>query len=488
LTLSTPFTAVVGAANVVVGDFQVRTTNAGAVSVQSLDIDGSTNFNSTFVSQVKLWRQIGTGGSRQEIDAEGGFDISAGGTVTFDNFDEIIVPSSSTQTFRVTIDLVNSSVNSGTIAALGVSAITLQDDDNNSITSSTTLPVSLIRAVSVTAAGSLTVNVDNTDTNTNQSKSVVAGNTSDYVASYEFVANNEDILIENLTLVGSGPSTQLSSIVKSVQVYEMTSNGATLLAEEEVLNGQSSVQFNDLNKVIAQGTKNLYFKVITQRYGQNYPGIDYTTGIQFYLTMATTDGQGVASNQDLSGAFSTAVSLPFYVFPIRISNVAFVTSFDGTTVNTTTSPGSGINLAIVRVTTDNWSNTDSTDGSLLNLLLNAITVKNSSSYVSNLNIRRLDISSPTVISATGTSFAVFNLSASGSTSDREVSPSDTAYFLVRGDIGGLAASSSTTVRLDLENLDAGAFSFTHDGTGAGTYTALRLGISRMDGTSIQVNN
>lgn len=489
LTLSTPFQAVVGAENVIAGEFQVRTTSAGAVSVQSLDIDGSTNFNSDYISAIKLWRQVGSSGSnRQEIDSEGGFDIN-GGTVTFDNFDEIVVPSSSTQTFRVTVDLVNSSANNGTIAALEVGAITLQDDDNNEITPTTSLPVGLVRAIQVTSAGSLTSTVDNTDSNTNQSKSVVAGNTSDFIASYEFVANNEDILLEDFVLVASGPnSSQFSKLVKSVDVYEMGTNGTTLLASEDVLDGQTQVQFNDFDRVISKGSKNLYFKVTTQKYGQNQPGIDFSNGISFALNVSTDGAEGVSSNQDITSPIATSYSLPFYVFPIRISNVAFVTSYAGSTVSTSTAPGSNVNLAIIKVTADNWMNTDTTDGSALNMLIDTIEVVNNSNYVSNLTLRRIDISNGTDVSGVGTTGDVSFDLTSASTVDREIGSSEIAYYLIQGDITGVPSGSNTVVRIDLENLDNGAFEFTHDGSGAGTYSALRLGFTRLDGTSITVNN
>jgi len=488
LTLSTPFNAVVGSENVVAGDFQIRTTNAGSVAVQSIVFSGNTNFTSTLISQLKLWRQVGS--TWQEIDAQAGFDISSS-LVTFDNFDEIVIPASSTQNFRLTLDLVNGS-STGTIAALSVNSVSMQDGENNDITASNTFPVGLVRAITVTTAGSLSVTVDNTDANTNQSKSVVAGNTSDYVASYEFVANNEDVLIKDMTLTASGGSgvsmTNLSSIIKSVQVYEIGTNGATLLAEENTVNSLGYIEFNDFNKVIPQGTKNLYFKVVTQKYGQNFPGIDYLTGISFSLDIATTDAQGVSSNADISTAIDTDDSLAMFVFPIRVSDISFVTSYGSRSVTTPTSPGSGLNLAIIKVTADNWSNTDSSDGSLLSMLINKIKVKNSSSYVSNLTMERIDISNGTVLTASGVgTTAIFHLT-SGSTTDRQVGPSDVAYYLVKGDIGGIAAGSNATVRIDLENLDSGSFEFTHDGTSAGTYTALRLGFTKRDGIPVTVNN
>lgn len=103
--------------------------------------------------------------------------------------------------------------------------------------------------------------VDVTDSSVNRAKYVVGGTISDYVASFDITAINEDMDVTDLTLLVSG-STNFDSSVAEVVLYneagtEITRKGVT---------SATSVAFTDLpsEKLLAkQGTTTLYVKVIT---------------------------------------------------------------------------------------------------------------------------------------------------------------------------------------------------------------------------------
>lgn len=286
---------VVGSENVVAGDFQIRTTNAGPAEVQSLSIEVDNYFDSDNVSQVKLWRRVAGPNNWELVDAKGGFDIVSN-SVSFDNFGEIVVPTSSTQDMRITVDVVNNTNLSGNVIGpvrVVDNGTNVFDEDNNNVDVqwAGSNETNLGRTITLEDFGTLTIAVRNSDSLTNQPRSVVAGATSDYVAAFEFVANNEGMVIEDLNVAASNINTgDFTSMVSALELYAMEDGQPVLLATEATVGGLST-QFNNIDVTIPQGSSRLYVKAVTRQYGQSAGGADVTdtelpnTGIQFSMTV-----------------------------------------------------------------------------------------------------------------------------------------------------------------------------------------------------------
>jgi hypothetical protein len=479
--------AVVGSENVVAGDFQVRTTDAGPAELQSLTLEWNVNFASSRVSAVKLWRRVAGVNNWELVDSKGWFDI-VNNRVSFDNFGEVVIPTSSTQDMRVTIDIVNNTANNGNVVGplRVISAGTnVFDADNNNVDIqwAGVNESSLWRTITLQGQGTLAVSVRNNDTLTNQPKSVVAGATSDYVAAFEFVATNEAILVEDLNVVAVGNN--FSNRVSALELYAMSGNQAVLVASESTVGGNST-QFNNVNITMPQWSTRLYLKAVTRRYGQASGGADVTTteapNDALTFSLEVTTARGVSSSEDVTAAV-TAASNAMFIYPVRISNVSFVTSAEGVTIGNT-SAGNGENIAILRVTADNWNNTDTANGTLLTAILEEITLRSSSANLTNLTVERLGVGNNTqVIGANVGAVYSFDL-ASAPAVVNELDRQQVAFFLVRGDL--LPQANNYSVRVSLEDLNNGDIEYSHDGTNADTVTALNIGVTRLESNSITV--
>lgn len=211
------------------------------------------------------------------------------------------------------------------------------------------------------------------------------------------------------------------------------------------------------------------------------------------MTLEVSNVTGVDSGDDASvtydGTGETLESNEFSVIPVRISNVEMVSNYGSNyVIDTTISDGNEVNVGIIRITADSWANSNTIDGSELNLLLSGITVNStaSSGDVSNFTIRRVDISNGTEVSGTvsgnDVSFDLSSLTAANT----EIESGEVAYFLVQADVS--YGTSNASFKINLKNLDNGAFVYATDDANLGTYDELRLGVSQKDGVQINVSN
>jgi len=434
-----------------------------------------------------LWRRVAGANNWELVDSKGGFDI-VGNSVSFDNFGEVVIPTSSTQDMRITVDIVNNKLlHNQQVGPLTITrnGTTVFDDNNNivNVQYASANESNLGRVITLQGQGTLAVAVRNNDSLTNQPKSVVAGATSDYVASFEFVATNEAILVEDFTIIATG--SDFADRVSALQIFAMSGSEAVLLATESTV-GDNSTQFNNVNITIPQGSTRLYLKAVTRRYGQASGGADVTTteapndGLKFSL--AVTTARGVSSSEAVPPAV-TANSNALFIYPVRISNVAFVNSAEGINIGNTSS-GSGENIAILRITADNWNNTDVNNGTLLTAVLEELTLRSSSANLTNLRIERLGVGNNTQVvpSVSGNEFT-FDMSSAPAVVN-ELDRQQVAFFLVRGDLA--PHSSNYSVRVSIEDLNGGDLTFSHDEFGADTVDALNIGLSRVESQSITV--
>lgn len=299
-------------------------------------------------------------------------------------------------------------------------------------------------------AGMLHLKVDNLDTKTNRPKHVVAGTTSDYVSSFEMTAIDEASEIEDLVITAAGAgATTFSDEVKEVVIFD---DAGTELFRELVTSNE--IVFDNVNFIVPLGTTNIYVKVITDLIGSNENGM---TMSDVAFTLIANGVVGVTSNEDITpsydGGNTTLSSYPFDVISVHLSAIDLVSNFSSYSIPSSTSNSLGVNLAILKITTDDWDNTDIDDNSSLDLVLQTVEVTNSTpSVATNLTMKRIDVSNWTELAGSLIGdLTVFDLSYL-SPLDNEISKSSVAYYLIKGDIN---SPSNTTVRLSVRLLNDG---------------------------------
>lgn len=494
-----------GSVNVDAVMFEVETDDVSSASVEGFVFDGTSTAGLTFgqdlVTALRLWKKTASGW--ELLEEQGGFDIETSGEITFDDFDDIIVPVSSTQLFLLTVDVTDSDAAAAPVESefsVSLVAADIDDDDNKSLLGLTdTLTVASNRTIRVTGAGELSITVDNSDNETDEPKFVLAGSTeaaSEFVASFELVATNEGIDIEDAILHATFAGGSFVNAVMEVVVYD---DDKTTELFREVINTTNvasplEIDMNNINLVIDEGSTNIYVKVVTEPIGDNQNG-DEVVDATFSLEVAEVDGvdsgDDVAVTYDAAG--QTLPSLEFDVIPVRISDVEMVTSYGSNySVDTNVSgTQTDIYLGIIKVTADTWANTNNTDGSELNILMDTIRVESTApaALVTNYSIERVDISNGTEIPGVDTAGIVEFPLTTGTTSDREIESGEVAYFLVRWDIATIGDDAN--FRINLDNLDGAtnnAFVYSTDDATLGSIDELRLGTDERNGVSIDYDD
>lgn len=453
-----------GAQNIDAIKFQVSADDAGNVFANSFTVDfdvsvGACTPNSSLISAVKLWKQTsGASGGYELLEQQGGFDLSPAGTITFDDFTEVEVMASKDQVFLLTVDVTDDNGLAGCVFDAQVTAADVEDDDNKDLTANG-LPTALGRNITVTAAGTLTVTLDNSDPLANRTKHVLAGTTSDYVASFEFNAVNEDILINDLRLNVAGAG-NFADAVSEVILYKAD---GTELARESV--STTPVVFDDINLVIPEGSMNVYVKVVADLIGKSQNGQQMADAT---LALQTLDVEGDDSGETVANT-TTAASFAFDVIPVHLSNIAI--SDVGAIGNTQLSNGSNI-IGTIEITANSWNNTNITTNGDIEAVLSGLTftVDDQSAIVTAIRIERMDIT---------TSDKICNVSLAGvvnfTTCDAVVAQIDegvTAKYRVEVDVAGAAGSDA--VQLRFNNLNGGDIVYKSTDTSTLGINQLRL--------------
>jgi S-layer homology domain len=475
-----------GATNVDLIKFQVSADDAGSVYVNSFNIDvneiNACGFdpNSETISAIKLWKATSSasGSSYELLEQQGGFDISAAGLVTFDDFTEVEVLSSKDVIFLVTIDVADDNNISGCELQAVVSGADVEDDDNKDLTENG-VPTAVGRTITVTSAGTLSVTFDNSDTLANRAKHVLAGTTSDFLASFELSSTNEPIMVKDLQLnvagVGAG------DFADSISEVILVKADGTEIAREQV--SSTPVMFDDVNLVV-NGSMNVYVKVVAKMIGKNENGLamdDVTVALQ------TIDVEGENSGETVANT-TTANSFAFDVLQVHLTNIAINTAGSSTTL----SNSSNI-VGTIEITANSWNNTHVSSGTDIEAVLNELQfiIEDNGGVITAVTVERMDITSADKI-------CDVNLAAQWetdfSTCDAVVAQIDEgviAKYRVRADVSG--ATVGDTIQLRMENLNGGDVEYTStDAAGFGTTEdALRLSIGNTtptDGNQITFPN
>lgn len=177
-----------GGDTVVAGDAQTITLAGGATGNLATKQE---------IAQVNLYLDSETG---TMLDGD---TISNAGGVTFDDMGDVTIGANERQTFVVTLDVVDGvdPVNKTFVAEL--SAISVEDDENDDITIAP-LPVVSGRTVAVQNSGTIaTLALDTANEDNEFDKLALAGDSA-VIASWDVRGNNEEIDVETVTFTVAG--------------------------------------------------------------------------------------------------------------------------------------------------------------------------------------------------------------------------------------------------------------------------------------------
>jgi hypothetical protein len=444
-------TVVVGSENVIGMNFELEASDSEDITINDIsvgadwDADGpgggaAVGATNQQISRFTLYREDVL--EENIIDSQSGSQLQ-GGVVEFDNLDEVI-PAGETWEYFVTVDFVNdATLATGTID-LSVTDIDADDEDNDTVTA-TGVPEASTRTITLAATGTLSVTADNSDPLTNRKKLVLAGSTSDFVASFELNAVNEDILVEDLQLDNTNfANASLIDGVNRVMIYGP--DKTTLLATEAVTS--DTVLFEDFNYIVEEGSENLYVKVEAHPYGKDEAGAESNfgalgTSVQDYIfEMSITDLEGVSSGDTLAAPAASGDANGFAVSAVKLDNLSFVDSYDGVAVGNKLVAGENI-VGILKIDNASHMNTTQLNGVELETFLQEITLDiQTNTTIDDVFIERLDrnadgkvalgagVAGDFVTLDLADTAAMSGLYEGANISDTEIESGEVAYFAI----------------------------------------------------------
>lgn len=484
-----------GAEDVVALQFQVETDSVSSAFLQEIAIEGTANFDTDHVSAVSLFRGTPSG-THTLVESNGGFDINSN-SITFDNFDEIEIPLNSTQPFFVTIDVVDDPTIVGDTLALYVDQTPLPkiDDDNNNDMDVNVTSVGT-RTMTITNFGTLACDFDVNDEETDVPSIVLGGEESNYLASFEFNAQNEDIWVRDI-LITAAPALNFVSAFEEVilsdedgnELYrEIVTSNAMYLNEIETASGGGDF-------IITEGDVNLYVSLVASTIGKNQNGMEAGA---YNLSMSIQQAEGVSSNDDVATTISPVncggSSEDFMTRAVAISSVDLVSSAGTTSLPTYLSNGVSNKLGIVKVVADSWNNNDPADASSINIVLDTMRVEfenGTEDPVAGVTVKKVGKSLTTTPQnvAAGTNIVTFDMTALSGASDNVIQKGQTVYYVIEGT--PVVDDNSESIRINLSDLYGGAnasFEYYGDFGGALTTDAVYLEDSEIDGILLVDNN
>jgi len=510
--LSAAYDAVIGAEDVQIVDFNVKTNATSPVKITELQFDdeGANTIDSTVVSAFKLFAY----GSDTPIKVVSASQLSSE-EITFSDL-SVTIPASTTARYILTVSLVSDTANNGKVLKYDISGYTAEDADptfggdsvydttNDSDSDGDIVAAQLVsaRTVTIRSVGMLYVDIYNTDSNVNTDTYVIGGTTGNYLAAIKVRAANESVKIEDLAVYASYAS--VGNVFSSLSLYDQDGN---LL--KQASNVAQTTTFEDINYVVPTSSKVLYLKGSAYAIGKDQAGaVDrgtFASDISWRaqgivaagnssgasLVTGDLDGDGgtageIVFDTDGDGAYDeasgdaayTAVSNKAYAVASRIADVEFVNTNGGYNVASSLTTSGTYNAAIIKVTNSAYSNTLAT-GDVLKTVLQTVKIKltyDASTVIGAVTLQRINgaAASALAINASstptaGTKYLNFDLTASGFSVDDEIAASDSAYYLIQVPVTLQDVTAQNDwIQIDLDLLDgtAGALDADADATGA----------------------
>lgn len=494
-------TKVIGTDGVDAFNFEVRSdNNASDLTIKELtvkgDVNGGTDLSNTKVNGLYLYD------GNTLLSSKSASELSAG-EVTFDDLN-VVVLKNSARTLTVKLDILDDVNNAGDVINLSLVGYYVEDSESDNVyvtgdsngilgdnvNLDTAAAVASNRQITISGVGTLAAVVDTTDSEVDKAKNEIAGETSDFVASYELTTVNEGVNLIDFEINQTNGGVNLEDAVSEVVLY--ANDKTTEIARQIVTS--DSVKFNNVNYVSEEGSSNVYVKVVTHKIGKDEAG---SLVNDLTLALKITDAEGAESTKTVAGLpLTSANSLAFSVIPVKVSNITFVASNGGESVSSTLTNGENT-LGIIAITTDASSNTNTSDGSTLKTLLKSlkVTLNTDTTYGTDLTaitVQKVggvtsatsvtDAAGAALVNGAVTGINLFNNVALGT--DLEVDNSSTVYFVVKGTFTGLAAANNKYAQLKLENLDTANTIVYSSDEDNGDITSLRMGTTSVDGPTL----
>ena len=531
--MSTPYSQVVGATDVQAIIFNMKANQTSALKITDLQLTGSTtglvgttigsNLSSKIISQYRLYQS----GNATPIKAVSGHSVSAN-VIDFNNL-SLSVPANQTVTYYVTIDIGGDTLGlNGKGVYLGLSGYTAQDVDSNNVydaTNDTTpqngifdTPANLksARKVAFVGTGSLYVQMDNSDSNTNKDTIQVDGAASTgYLAAIKLRATNESVKIQDLNvnvLTAGVLNTSANKMFSSLTIVDPANSNNNVTVTSIPASG--IVAFTGFNQVVPMSTETLYLKGTLTPFGKDQ--VNYAHASSSFTISGISNAKGVSSNQTLTeattsingtpaagtvayartsfsaGAKVTDSSKTVMGVASRISSVDLVTSAAGCSIASSLSGGPNT-IAIIKVTTDANSNTLQS-GDVVKTVLSKVSldvIKNATTTFSTWTLQRCGgLGSSTAASTnvtTANGQVVFgNMANLGS--DAQIPAASTYYYAIKGTVSAMQTGTGNDwVEGDLNNLDSNGtanIAWLDSADNAGAIGKLLLTVNQIPGTKI----
>lgn len=290
-----------GANGVVALQFEVEAEEVSEIIVDEITVQitgtGAAPATNQQISEVKLYE--GSVSDANLLDRESGSDIGSGGDVTFDRMPDVTIAANAETEFVVTISFVDGvdAVN-GSDYTVSVTAISIDDDENDEVDVSASLPLASARQITVNEAGVIqTVALDDANEDNEFDKLALAGESS-VIASFDVRADNEEVDVETATFTIAGFSGALS-LRDTVVSATLLLDGVAVETNSNSDITDTSIVFEDLDTlIIPETTTELALQLNTANIGEDFTG-ENLTGLQV-TQLVLSDAEGVESGKDLA--------------------------------------------------------------------------------------------------------------------------------------------------------------------------------------------
>ncbi len=407
------------------------------------------------IAQVQLYQ-----GSTL-LDSVSGSDIGTNGEAVFDEFADILIKANDTETFSVTIDIVDGidAVNNSDYNVT-LTAADIDDDENDDIDVdlSGVNAIDSTKSITVANFGVVTITNDASNAANEDPKTILAGSTNVVVFSADVQSVNESTDVEEVVFTIAGATAaQLKDAVLNASLYLDGVLIDTNTSGDIAPAGANTIVFDDLtNLIIAEANSELELAITTDLIGFQENGVTLAGLSVSDVQLKEIDG--VDSGNDLADGPVTSVATSAQAFSI-VSGL--VTPTVATSLNASATPELTLSL-------NNGSNKNDNDNSTPNSTIDTLrfSVLGSTTGLT-FNLTNVDDSSDIVAGAVAANVVTFDLTTMTDVNNRTLSSSNTETFRVS--IGNTATGNTASLKL-LE--DGVTYSFATNAGATGLTTNL----------------
>lgn len=483
LPLSSSKNAVIGSKDVDALEFEIKNSDVNDIRLNSLEISwtpGSGWLNGSLISEVKLYKDSV---SDSNLLVSVSWNQATNNKLSFDGL-WISVLKNSTQKFIITTTIVDDISNVGKQVRIGLTAADITDSEwDDSFIEGTTSALTIAtytsdRTLVLTNGWAINTIVNNSYVDTNKDKTFLANTTSPYVATYEVISQWERMKLKDIDIVAT--EDVAGDFKKSISAVILYNKDKTEIARQSVTN--NTVSFTNINYIVAEGSENIYVKLISRKIWKDEAGAK-TWNMR--IAFAVKKVEWADSFKQLTAPAQSLASNSFTVYPVRLSNVELVNSYNGYSINSKLLNGDN-NAAIIKLTGENWNNTNTSNWATLKLLLSQIKMKMSKytgTTVNSVTIEKINGSDTPITWSVAGWYITFNTSTF--TSDQKIETNSMSYYLVKVNVTkDNVQTTDDYVRFDFDWFNTWEVSYKSDEVGDTDITKLGLDIVKLDWTQI----